>query len=127
MARYDNFACWSADLPAPSERELLEWLARFSPRHEAELQRLEWAEAEAKAKARHDRELLEFVAAISGKPEHERELRALVQKEAEEQELQEQSRPLAEAEWNEADHPRRGYGQHAGAWVAKGGGGGGAY
>ncbi len=82
----DDASYWSGEPPQLSERELLEWAASFSPRAEAELRRLERAEAESKAKARHDRELLEFVAAISGKPEHERQLRELIEKEAEERE-----------------------------------------
>jgi hypothetical protein len=125
MDHYQN-AYSSTERPAIPERELLEWLASFSPRHEAELHRLQWAEAEAKKEARRELELLEFIAAISGKPEHQRELHALRQKEAEQRESHDRSRWLAEEEkWVEADHPREPKGTpDGGKWVAKDGGGG---
>ena len=84
MNRDENDFDWLSDRPKLSERELLEWCAGISDCAAAKLQRLQSAEAEAKAKARDDRELLEFIAAISGKPEHEREPHALLQNEAEE-------------------------------------------
>jgi hypothetical protein len=128
MDQYNNAADSSGSPPAIPERELLEWLASISPRHEAELRRLRRAEAEAEAKKRHERELLEWLASISDK--HERELHALLQQEAEERQSQERSRRLVEdpttgPEWVEADHPRRPKGTpDGGEWVKKGDAGG---
>jgi hypothetical protein len=128
MDRYKNAGYSSGSPPVIPERELLEWLASFSPRHEAELRRLRWAEAEAEAKKRHERELLEWLASISEK--HDRELQALLRQEAEERETRERSQRLAEdpttvAEWDEADHPRERKGTPGGGqWVAKDGSGG---
>ena len=84
MHRYEDASGWSDEQSKLSERELLEWCAGISDRAAAKLHRLERAEAEAKAKAHHDRELLEFVAAITGRPEHHRELQALLEKDAKE-------------------------------------------
>ena len=86
MDRYGHASDWSEEPPELSERELLQGAASFSPDTEVELRRLKWADAEAKANARHDGELLEFIAAIFGKPENEPCV--LLQKEAEERELQ---------------------------------------
>ena len=105
------------------EREHLEWLAQISTEHEAQLRKLQSAEAEA----RHQRELLEWLAQIS--TEHAAKLRRLKVEEYEAQEAQQRwehyyedySAPITE--WNEVDHPRRGYGLHPGAWVGKGVGG----
>ena len=111
MNRYENDFDWLSDRPEHSERELLEWCAGISDRAAAKLQRLQSAEADAKAKARHDRELLEFVAAITGKPEHERRLRELIEKEAEEREASRREEAFHErhvadvTEWN-PDQPR---------------------
>ena len=132
MDRYGDASDWSGEPPKLSERELLEWAASFSPRAEAELCRLRWAEAEAKEKAQRGRELLEFVVSISGKPEHERELRTLLRKEAEEQEAREREQRLAEAwpaqeAWDAAKHPRLGGPPNAGWWASNGGTGGGSH
>jgi len=127
----DDASFWSGEPPQLSERELLEWCAGISDRAAANLQRLHLAEAEAKAKARHDRELLEFVAAISGKPEHERALRALLQNEAEERAAQGKQQQPSEAEvtqevWDSSKHPRGGFSQNRGWWSPTGGAGSGA-
>ena len=109
---------------ARAERERLEWLAQISTEHEAQLRKLQSAEAEA----RHQRELLEWLAQIS--TEHEAKLRRLKVEEYEAQEAQQrweqcyQDYSATITEWNEVDHPRRGYGPHPGAWVGKGGSGG---
>jgi hypothetical protein len=124
MDRYEDRNYWSDEPPTLSERELLEWAAGISPRAEAELRRLQWAEKEAADEARRDRELLEFMASFSEK--HELVLRNLLRKEAEEREqlrrLNEDQ--VAEAKWLEDDHPRQPKGTpEGGEWVKKGGGG----
>ena len=123
----DDASFWSDEPPKLSERELLEWCAGISDRAAAKLRRLQLAEAEAEAKSRHDRELLEFVAAISGKPEHERELRALLKKEAEERATQKQRRPTnaesAQEVWDSSKHPRGGFSQNRGWWSPAAGAG----
>lgn len=109
---------------ARADRERLEWLAQISTEHEAQFRKLQSAEAEA----RHQRELLEWLAQIS--TEHAAKLRRLKAEEYDAQEAQQRwehyyqdhSAPITE--WNEVDHPRRGYGPYPGAWVGKGGGGG---
>ena len=129
MNRDENDFDWLSDPPKLSERELLEWCAGISDRAAAKLQRLQSAEAEAKAKARHDRELLEFVAAITGKPEHQRDPHALLKKEAEEREASRREdasheRYVADVtEWN-PDQPRVPEGSPQGGQWSKGGGGG---
>ncbi|HEX4147185.1 MAG TPA: hypothetical protein VHY91_27050 [Pirellulales bacterium] len=130
MNCYEKDSNWSDEPQKLPARELLQWTASFSSRAEAELSRIEREEAEAKAKARYDIELLEFVAAISGKPEHERQLIALLQKEAEEREAQERRR-LAQVQvtqevWDSSKHPRGGFPQNRGWWLRSGGGAGGA-
>jgi hypothetical protein len=47
-----------------TEREMLEWLATISPRHEAELYALRQAEHAAKEAAREEREQLNFQRAM---------------------------------------------------------------
>lgn len=103
----------------------LERLAPLSDRHAQELRDLQGA----KAKARRDRELLEWAAGISTRAENQ--LRALQRKEAEEREAGRraeqsyQSYSASLTEWNEADHPRASKGtRFGGQWVEKGGGGG---
>jgi hypothetical protein len=109
---------------ARAEREQLEWLAQISPGHAVELRKLQSAAAEA----RRERELLVWAAGISTKAEAK--LRTLLREEAEVREAQDRHERLYEAysaritEWDEADHPRRGYGSHPGAWVNKGDAGG---
>ena len=128
MNRYENDFDWLSGRPEHSARELLEWCAGISDRAAAKLQRLQFAEAEAKTKARDDRELLEFVAAITGKPEHERQLRELIEKEAEEREARRREEPFHEryvadvTEWN-PDQPRVPEGSPQGGQWTKGGGG----
>ena len=95
--RYEDPFNWSDEQPKLSERDLLEWCAGFSDRAAANLRSLQLAEAEAKSKARHDRELLEFVAAITGKPEHQRELQALLEKDAKERAVRERHQRPTEA------------------------------
>jgi hypothetical protein len=105
---------------ARAERERLEWLAQISPRHAGELRKLQSSEAEA----RRERELLVWAAGISTKAEAK--LCTLLREEAEAPEAQDRHERLYEAystsvtEWDEVDHPRRGYGPHPGAWVNKG-------
>ncbi|HEX4143894.1 MAG TPA: hypothetical protein VHY91_10200 [Pirellulales bacterium] len=125
----DDVSVWSGEPPQLSERELLEWCAGVSDRAAATLQRVQFAEAEAKAKARRDPELLEFVAAISGKPEHERQLRELIEKEAKEREAWWREGAFHEryvadmSEWN-PDQPRVPVGSPQGGQWSKGGVGG---
>jgi hypothetical protein len=128
MDRYGHASAWSDEPPKPSERELLEWAATFSPRAEAELHRLQWAEATAKAEARQERELLEFMASFSEK--HERELRALECKEAEEEETRERQRLIqfqnTQEIWDSSKHPRGAFPQNRGWWSSTDGSGSGA-
>jgi hypothetical protein len=126
MDRYGQASDWSDEPPKLSERELLEWAATFSPRAEAELHRLQWAEATAKAESRQERELLEFMASFSEK--HERELRALDRREAEERETRERQRRLAQDQtvhevWDSSKHPRGAFSQNRGWWSPTGGSG----
>jgi hypothetical protein len=113
-----------AEADAQAKRAHLEWLAQISPSHAEQFRKLQCPEAEA----RHQRQLLEWLARIS--PEHEAKLRTLLREEAEAQEAQDRCERFNEAyfarvaEWNEVDHPRRGYGSHPGAWVDKGDAGG---
>ncbi len=113
-----------AEADARAKREQLEWLAQFSTEHESQLRSLLRQEAEARRK----REQLAWLAQIS--TEHERKLRRLLGEEAEARERHERSKRLAEAwtvqeaQWDPADHPRKGYPPDGGQWVKKGGAGG---
>jgi hypothetical protein len=126
MDRKTGSSTWAfaSESSEQSERERLEWLANISTRHADELARLQSAEAEA----RRQRERLEFLADIS--TEHEAELRRVVREEVEAKASRAQRTRFNDTdidsltEWDEADHPRRGYGPHAGAWTEKGTGGG---
>ena len=125
----DDASFWSGEPPQLSERELLKWCAGISDRAATKLRRLEWAEADAKAKTRHDRELLEFVAAITGKPEHQHQLRELIRNEAEEREASRRGEAFHEryvadvTEWN-PDQLRVSAGSPQGGQWSRGGGGG---
>ena len=108
---------------ARAERDLLEWLAQISTEHEAQLRKLQTAEAEAC----HQRELLEWLAQIS--TEHAAKLRRLRVEEYEAQEAQQrweqyyQDYSATITEWNEVDHPRQPKGTpDGGQWVGTGGG-----
>lgn len=111
----------SQHLPASaaSRRKQSELLAESSPEFAEELRQLDVAEV----KARHDRELLEWAAAIS--PEAEQKLRVLESQEAEEREswrrAQEYAETLLEGTWDASKHPRVLKGQPgAGQWTGVG-------
>jgi len=106
---------------ADSRRRQLELLAESSTEFAEELRQLDVAEV----KARQDRELLEWAAAIS--PEAEQKLRALESQEAEEREswrrAQEYAETLLEGTWDASKHPRGGYPQNRSWWSPGGAGG----
>src|SRR5436190_639354 len=93
-------------------REQLEWSAQISPKRVDQIRELQSADAEAHRK----RELLIWAAGISTKAEAK--LRDLLREEAAAEEASHGHERFYEtnrasiAEWNETDHPRRGYGPH---------------
>lgn len=109
---------------AAASRRQLKLLAESSAEVAEELRQLDAAEL----KARRDRELLEWAAAIS--PEAEQKLRALERQQAEEREswrrAQEYAETLLEGTWDASKHPRGGYPQNRGWWSPSSGAGGSA-
>ena len=105
----------SPEAKARAKREELERLAPSSARHAEELRTLQATEAAA----RNDRKLWEWCARISTRAEET--LLAMQRKEAAEREAWRRAERFVEArlagmtEWNEIDHPRRGFGPHPGA------------